>query len=354
VKKQAEIKILRGHWLCTIMAIMLCMPFASFAKWSWFDIDLVGETGYDSNPALLTAEEMDQFEAGSPDFMIIQSTDDLFLLAGTDIRNRFSCLGLKLEWSLLYRYKYYFLNPENSYHLIIPEFTYSSKRINCAVSYTMIPKYTIRPYSDDESQDRASQWCDYNLHRLGVDLRYELRKYSLGFESDLEQDIYNDYFPEYDGTSFDIGPVIRYSGDIYTKLGYKYKEYHARGYDSEGESKATSDDTDISYVEDRIELYLSARKEILGEKFLLGVSSEFSRRFYTSEKPFEVDYIHVARRDLRADIDPFIRWEPNAGLDVNFSFEFTIRDSDSPYYDLDSSKDYIRTGASVQVKYDIK
>ena len=320
------------------------------AKWGDLSSTVLIEPGYDSNPALLTVEEREMFEGGHPDFIRLESYDDSYLRAGCEINYLFRLGKIRAETGLLYRYTHYFFNREKSYHYIKTGIELRRKKWRGEFSFTLIPEYASRLYGDTDEPDEPYFWSTFSTTRFAISGRYEaISNHWVAIETEYETDRYNDHFPEYDGTGYKVGPVWRWTGPIYVKFGYAYRVYDARGYDTEAESKLDSDKSDISYVEDRLETYVSRD---FGD-FTVGFSSDLSRRYYTSEKPFTDDYIHIARRDLRADIEPFIRLEATRKLELTLSCAITIRDSDSPYYDLDPIKDYNRAIFSVRAEYEI-
>ena len=101
------------------VVLAICCPIALFARWTGLRPNIVVETGYDTNPALLTCEDIDLFEAGDPNYMDLESTDDGYLRIGGDLSYRFKLSGIKAEAGILYRYTRYFLNLKRlSLHLV--------------------------------------------------------------------------------------------------------------------------------------------------------------------------------------------------------------------------------------------
>lgn len=311
------------------------------------------ETGYDNNPALLTEEEKSAFENGSPKFMNIESWDDLYARLGgsASIEFRFK-RGRRLNIGLGGFYTHNAFNEKNNYLYLKPFCEYRTREWVFGSAYTFIPRFAVRPYNDLDEPNSPAIWATYKMHRGSVDVRKKfLDKYWLCFEGEIESDIYNDNFPEYDGLSWQAGPAIRWSGPIYVKIRYNYGEYYARGYDENGETKLDSDETDISYVEDLIDGYVSWRFDLLEKRWTLALSYAFSRKFFTSEKPFSVDYIHIGRRDLRLDLGPSIDCKLTDSFTARANFNYTSKASDSPYYDLEPTKSYDRYRISLRGEY---
>lgn len=339
-----------------LLGVLLLSIGSIRAKSSWegFRLALFIESGYNSNPALLANHEFSAFDSGDPDWMRLESKDDGFSRLGLEPGFRFKAGDLRIIGAIAYRFTKYYLNTEMDYHFINPSLTLRYNKLRCDLSYALIPEYTIALYTDDDYSASAKYWSEYSMSRGNLDIRYDLFKnHSFGIAGNIEYKEYNANFPEYDGVGYKIGPVWRWSGPIYVKINYAYRAYFARGFDNEGESLEDSDETDISYVEDRIEGYLSKEVFLFTHKYLFGLSLELSQRFYSSEKDFSVDYLHVGRRDLRADFKPFISYNFDDKTTIELEYLFTIRNADSPNYDVGYNKDFTRSIISLRLEYSI-
>ena len=326
-----------------------------FARWSGWRSNVAVEFGYNDNAAQLTDTEIELFENGDPKWLRLESTDDGFTRAGIDFEYRFRFGDIRAVTGCDYRFTKYLLDSERDYHFVRPFVDIRAGDFRCEAAIAAMPGYAAAIYGDVDLPDEPNVWAKYSMVRGELDARYEVfPKHSFGVAAKIERDKYNDYFPEYDGTSYRIGPTWRWSGPVYLKLHYVYRTYKARGYDTDGETLESSDETDISYIEDRFEGYISRDVEILGKDCLLGASWNLSHRFYTSEKPFSMDYIHIGRRDRRADIEPFFSVEIIDRIECTLSYKFTVRDADSPYFDLDPVKDYSRSIVGVKFDYSIR
>ena len=339
----------------TAIAFAIIVSITSiFGGWSGPKSGAMLECGYNSNAAQLSDENIALFDSGDPAWMRLQSTDDGFSRIGIDVGYRFRMGKMRAEAGLDYRFTKYFANAERDYHFIRPNIDLRAGRFRGEAAFAYIPKYSPTLYGDVDEPDEARFWMGYSMVRGELDLRYELfQNHSFGIAAKIEDDRYCDHFPEYDGQNYRFGPTWRWNGPVYLKLQYAYRVYNARGYDAEGETAESSDETDISYVEDRFEGYLSRNFKIW-EKGTIGATWKLSQRFYTSEKPFALDYIHVGRRDRRADIAPFIDLKLSEKIAITSSYQFTIRDADSPYYDLDPVKDYSRSMVAIKLEYSIR
>jgi len=335
-----------------IIVILLLSSGFSAAKWAGWRGNIFLETGYDSNPAILSEEQMDEFDAGDPYYSIMDAIDDGYATIGGALQYRFRTGESRWEFGGDYRWTRYLYNETASYHYLRPNAEFWRGRLRGEVHAVIVLGYASSVYNDTDLPDEIPVWATYDAYRGGGEVRFEIiEDHWLGADLEYGYSRYNDNFPEYDGANLRAGVAWRWSGPVYIKLGYAYRVYDARAFDAEGESAENSDDTDISYAEDRIESYLSRSISLVKQDFLIGASINLSQRFYTSEKDFIDDYIHLARRDLRADFSPFLRWETSDKLEFTLSFDYTIRDSDSPYYNLDDSKDYDRYKIALKSEY---
>ncbi len=333
---------------------LLAFAVVCFGAWEDPRLSAFFEGGYNSNSAQLSECDLTAFEAGDPYWIDLSSTDDAVFRAGFEGEYRLRLSGVRIIGGLGYRFNKYLNNDEMDYHFVRPSMSVLKGSFRGDFALAHIPKYTPTLYSDDDSPQMPKLWSSYSTTRGEADLRYELfGKHSLALAGQVHRDTYSDDFPEYDGWGYRFGPVWRWSGPVYIKLGYAYREFSARGWDSEGETKATSDETDISFAEDRIDAYLSRRVYILSRRGLVGASLALARRFYSSEKDFSLDYIHVGRRDLRADLSPFLSCDVTDKMTITLRYDYTFRSADSPYYDLDSVKSWTRSIISARMAYSI-
>lgn len=324
----------------------------NYAAWSGIVGDIFLETGYDSNPGILTSEQMEEFEEGDPYYLNMESYDDVYTRIGGEFDYRFRIQRARAELSLYYRYTDYLNNPDNSYHYAYPMFEIRRRGWHGEAWGEFVFGYATSIYNDTDYENTEPEWAIYDAYRGGAAIERDIiGEHSLAVDFEYGHSRYDDSFPEYDGAEYRIGAAWRWSGPLYIKLAYAYRIYDARAYDTEGENAASSDDTDISYNEDRIESYISRDVKFAGQDFFLGGIIDLSQRFYTSEKDFHDDYIHVGRRERRADIAPFVRWEMSSKLSFTIDYEFTIRDADSPYYDISALKDYTRSTVALRAEY---
>jgi len=336
------------------LAILLFTALCS-AQWTGLRGSLFLETGYDSNPGILTESQMESFKAGDPYYLNMPAYDDAYTKAGGEAVYRFRIGRARSEMALFYQFAGYLHNSECSYHYIRPSLTVQRRGWHGSVYGKFAFGFATSIYNDVDLSNAAPVWAVYDAYRGGGEIRRDIYgNHSLALDFEYGYSQYNDNFPEYDGANYRIGSAWRWSGPVYIKIAYAYHIYDARAYDIEGQDAETSIKTDISYTEDRLESYISRNLKIARHDFLAGATVDLSQRYYTSEKDFHIDYIHLARRDRRADIAPFIRWDYSSKLSFSVNYSLTIRMSDTPYYDIAPLKDYNRHTISMKADYSFR
>ncbi len=338
-----------------IIALVLLLSSFCAAQWKGLRGNVFLDTGYDSNMGILSESQKEAFEAGDPYYMNMEAYDDIFAKAGGEIGYRFLIKRVRSEASVFYQYAGYVYNPDCSYHYIKPTLSFQRRSWQSSIYGKFVFGFATSIYNDVDLTNSPPVWAVYDAYRGGVEIRRDIiDKHSAGIDFEYGYSLYNDNFPEYDGASYRVGLAWRWSGPVYTKIAYAYQMYAARAFDIDGQTAESSRKTDISYNEDRIESYFSRGVEIAGERFLLGATIDISQRFYTSEKGFHLDYLHVARRDRRADFSPFVRWDLSSKIRITANYTHTIRITDTPYYDISPLKDYNRSIFSVKADYSFR
>lgn len=339
----------------TITAIILLLTSFCTAQWSGLRGNVFLDAGYDSNPGILSQSQKEAFEAGDPYYMNMEAYDDAFAKAGGEIGYRFLIKRVRSEASVLYQYTGYVYNKDCAYHYIKPTLSFQRRAWQGSIYGKFVFGFATSIYNDVDLTDSPPVWTIYDAYRGGGEIRRNIiDRHSAGIDFEYGYSRYNDNFPEYDGTNYRVGFAWRWNGPVYSKIAYAYQTYTARAYDIEGQTAESSRKTDISYNEDRIETYFSKSLKIAGESFLLGATIDLSQRFYSSEKDFHIDYLHVARRDRRADLSPFVRWDMASKIRFTANYTYTVRITDTPYYDISPLKDYNRSIFSVKAEYSFR
>lgn len=309
-------------------------------------LELVGQwlTQYDSNISNLSEAEIIEFKNS------YQFAEDLKLTTYDDwINGGIFKIRLKrrpISSTLTLKQYLYLKNPIKNYTVFSLWFSGKINReTSLSALYSYIPSYHYRSYYDEDSS--AYVWCSYAVNRFKIEGRRKIaRRYicKLGFRYSIYY--YNSAFLEYDSTRPQVvvslergGSSASISKSFSSEFGLTYKfeltygAKFARGYDSEGETRENSNESDISYKELASSLKLA--KWIKGVKFIGSIS--YQHLTYTTEKD---DPLHQERVDRK------IGWEISVNPPPFYNFNLSVgitgerRYADSPYFEQPDMKDY--------------
>ncbi len=270
--------------------LIFAVACAEFSPSVW------GEFRYDSNICSLSDGEIDEFLSGGSGFLQ-KTVDDGIFRAGfsadlTAKRNKtkfgagFSVRGAK-----------YIKNSPKDY---ISGSGYIFARrggLKFEISFGWTPRYTTRSYYDPETD--APQWCSYSslwgatkvsvriVPYLYASVRYKRSGY-----------LYNDYFPEYDSQRDEIDISVSRYGKVDFSLGYRFTRSDARGYDTAGETKESSDEGDISYEQDLGYAGIDWDFAVFSRRARGFLDLKLAHRVYTSQKNYWVDPLHLGREEF--------------------------------------------------------
>jgi hypothetical protein len=170
---------------------------------------------------------------------------------------------------------------------------------------------------------------------------------------------YNQPFMENDNWEWRFGGYLAYRPvrPLKIRAEYYYSDVLARGADTVGETRETSDDGDGSYERDSYEItlqfYLPKKLVVTG----LSLSAQYQAYFFTSSQPPERDRYHVGRKDeyQRYEISCSTRtlWRE---MSLDGGYRFTERDSSAPWEtgegeSIDEDKDYTDNRYWIGVDY---
>jgi hypothetical protein len=98
---------------------------------------------------------------------------------------------------------------------------------------------------------------------------------------------------------------------------YQFVTSDAKGYDEPGETKENSDDGDASYEEDGFIFGLQWKMPRIKKRYhTLKFETVVYNRYYTTDKPVEIDALHAGRVDYN------LRFYVNYYLSVTKNFKF--------------------------------
>ncbi len=284
---------------------------------------------YDSNICRLSSYDIDRFKNGDKDFLLDTADDGIFKLSASLLwksgwRGNHITIGLNTSGYLYYR------NEDKNYIWSQLFLILRSGRAKLRLSSSFVPRYNSRAYIDADTD--STKWAGYWSSTNSIDIRYRVfKKNYLGVTYEFRRAWYNNYFPEYDSDRHSFGIYIQRYTPIKVKLGYKFYKSTARGYDQDGETKETSDETDISYEQDLF--YTSVCSDV--RAFSLNVETEIKldvyHRVYTSQKPYYIDPLHLGRDEWRLSVEPSAKLYISPRIWAKANIEFSLRRANSEF-----------------------
>lgn len=301
---------------------------------------------YDSNIFRYSDTDVDDFLDGArPDRFAIDHVDDVRLEPSVSLSfvreepgRRETDLRLAGDWRLAG------INGEKSFAKLSVRLKERRTRVAyLSLGYFAVPDYHVRRLWDEDSGEYRS--CDFRQHSatlelgsdgsLPVDLALRARYDYYGYDQD---------FVEYDSSAGTLGAVgtVRPVRGLRVDLGYALKVLSARGYDEIGETRSSSDDSDISYEQD--EYSLRARWEagrVGGVPAVLKLRGTLRKRYYQASGRVAEDPYHAGREDTYWAVSLRGEFELADNLDLEAFYEHRRRLADSDYVDdMWLSKDY--------------
>ncbi len=310
------------------------------------------EITYDDNAFSYSAEDIDKFVNNQePHRFPIETYDDLITTLSLSAKLRKHPIANRLTTLNIHHKQHnYTLNPEKSYQVLSFNLWQSLPgRNHLQLGYLFLPSYLIRHYPDwdmpPESGHPAYVGCRFGEHLFSLTLGGEIPGgFTLSAFYRREIDDYNDNFNEYDTEANRLGMEGGYDfGETLSLvLGYRFKQARAKGYDTEGETKETSDDSDISYDRDTFIIETGIDMERWrGVPLSLNLNYSFERTCFTSQKSLWDDPYHVGREDRGHQFGVEVGYQPNSRLRLYLGYSGQVRDVDSPYPgEIDEVKDF--------------
>ena len=212
--------------------------------------------------------------------------------------------------------------------------------------YYAIPAYHLRHLWDADASENPYRSCDFRKHAarvevgsdrsLPVDLIGRVKYDYMGYDQD---------FVEYDSDAWTTGltAVVRPARGLRVDVGYALRVLTARGYDELGETRETSDDSDISYEQDEYTLKVRWDLERTAAEIptVLTFGAKLSQRFYQTDRSADDDPYHAGREDTYLTLTGRSAHELSDALTLELFYEHRRRSSESEYVEeLGFSKDY--------------
>jgi hypothetical protein len=306
-------------------------------------------TAYDSNIYRYADEDVEDFLDGRrPERFPNDYLDDLRLEPSLDLMLVREEPGRReTELRLSADYRLATVNTEKSFGKLGGRVTESWRGLgHVLLDYYMIPSYHIR-YLWDPDVEEGSHYrsCDFrkNAVRLGVGTDWP---HIVDIAADLSYDRtgYGPDFVEYDSDAWTTGAtaIVRPLRGLRIDASYAFRRSVARGYDEVGETRETSDDSDISYEQDEYGLRTRwAVGRLHGVPVVLTAGGKLSRRFYSTDRSPEADPYHAGRDDTYMTLWVRSSWQLTESTALEGFYVLRTRAAESAFNEeIGALKDY--------------
>ena len=338
--------------------------FVVTKAWDWRLTASLTNT-YDDNIYRYSPQDIDDFIHHRADYRFRMETyDDLVSSPSLTlyVTRRFS-QNVRARLRLKYCFNIFAFNHEKNYQTISSLLRVTIlKRSYLQFGYFHLPKFLIRPYWDKDIFTTSSgnpdtyQKCDFTRNLYSVKYGRQISNFLRGavfYEGDVLY--YNAHFTEYDtkANSFGFEILTDFTSWLQTGFEYAFKKAEAEGYDEVGETKGSSDDSDISYDEDSFEgkLNLDASQHI---SVPVHFSFQYRRsiRCFATEKSPEEDPFHAGRRDDIHHLSWMAEYKILRKLSLLGQYEIHMRDVSSKEKErITEVKNYNRNRITLGIEF---
>lgn len=322
-----------------------------------------GEVGaaYDSNIFRYSDDEIDDFLDGlRQDRFPSDYIDDLRLEPSLDLKFLREEPGRReTELRLSADYRLATVNTVKSFGKLGARLTERRDGLGYAVlDYYAIPSYHVRDLWDPDV-DTGSPYrsCDFRKNAVSLGLGTDRRGIvNLAAELKYDRTGYGPDFVEYDSDAWTWGvtTIVRPVRGLRLDATYALRSSAARGYDEIGETKATSDDSDISYEQDEYSLrarWAAGRVRDIPVVFVLG--GRMARRFYQTDRTAQDDPYHAGRDDTYMTFWLRNGWEIAPDLTLEGFYVLRTRSAESEFTDeIGTLKDYTAHRAGIRLIFE--
>ncbi|MBD3336653.1 MAG: hypothetical protein GF355_14165 [Candidatus Eisenbacteria bacterium] len=325
------------------------------------DVEII----YDDNIVRYSNDYLDDFRHGRyPYKFAVETYDDLILSPTIDFEWRKAIITNR-QTRLRFRYtrwEYTTNRIKNNEAYSIRLYQPTWGRDHWDFGFYVAPLSYIRQLPDHPPFTPSShdQWVPFKYTYNSLYTKYH-RRLNSDFRIDLRLGrtirYYNRPLMENDNWEWNYGARLYWymSRKWRLTLEYRYSDVEARGADSVGESRGTSDDSDPSYERDSFELDLRYRPPkgqlwIVDEMILwMG----YMAYYFTSDKVLYRDPYHVGRLDefYRAELE-FDTEKIYGPINLYGGYRYTERTTSAPWKgDIAEDKDYVSNRFWIGVHY---
>ena len=319
-------------------------------------------TGYDDNILKYSDRDLGRFETNTELFPSeITTSDDWVNSFGVRIYRDFN-LGRQLKLRPYYSGKItlYAVNQIKNYqsHNFLARLSYGN-RAYLSLKYFYLPSFYLRQYKDrDWDEYRGAQ---FDLFRPAYSLRLRVSGVDLETELGWEIAYYNEYFTEYDAEAWfwKFSVSRRFVERLEASFEYTFTASDNIGFDQSTivppqDPLTDTEYGDATYEEDEYALSLSYLLPLETRwDWRIAFGYRRANRYYQSQLPLAQDGFHTGREDHRNTFSPSLTISPLSTLDLEFTFSYDQRRSDSPNDSVPKIKNYDERSFEIGIVYQI-
>lgn len=310
------------------------------------------EVIYDDNVLTQHDESIEIWKYGEDltGFRLARS-DDLIVAPKLDVSadRRFWEFGKTRFRTKIKRWMYTYnpIKTNTDFDFYLRQYIGSKKSIELYLHHA--PEQYIRQLGDRPPFGEESERQEFRFTRNVANLNWRQtvsRKLSYSILFELNRRYYNRPFMENDIEAWEVRGTVsyRFVKPLKLQFDYSYEDGQARGIDTVGEDRATSDDGDASYLRDLYRFGFDLKTPWAMPVFgSINASYLFMDYYYPTDKPLMDDPFHTGRRDKNTKVTVALNRKVNKKLSVYGTFRYSERVVESPWYgDITLDKDYIQ------------
>ena len=342
-----------------------------------FDGEVSLTSFYDDNILKYSQKYLDRFMNGE-DFgrFHITTYDDIVLKPSARLETVFKIFkNQKSKINANYNYSLYVVNDIKSWQYMSFGFQqYFAKKGSFRIFYSYIPEFYVRHFRDKDLVEYYKEIYGFGyIPESFVPFSFSKDNYGFWIQNtffkntrvklSFDYAIYyhNENYTEYDCKNFYYGFQIyqEINTNLDIDFGYEYVTSDAKGYDQPYETKETSDDADATNIGDNFTFGITWRlPDLKKRRQYVGGDFEFAKRYYTTDKPIQIDPEHAGRIDNMIEVGINYRIRISKAFDLAAFYKWYGRDSktaspiNSEY--VSEEKDYKQYQIGLELSYGFK
>ncbi len=350
------------YWIAVVFFFMPCSKCNSgILRVKNLSLSFQYTSSYDSNILRYSERDRSRFQDGTEYYASSISTlDDLKMDYRLTGGYRWYLPGKERgDVKLEVQYSQYYKNPLKNSTLFSA--TLKQNFLNkwqALVNYVCVPSFYLREFTDVHSRERRG--CDYALDKMVGKLYFQpVKLLELIGRCEYKKYAYNKYFTEYDGDFSGLGgeAVIRI-GDWRLSGSYNFADFENIGFSSidllpPGDYGEDSETGEGDYQEDEYALSAQYSFKLFGKRSRVRFSQTLTERFYTTDRPPDIDPIHHGRKDITLGSSLSGSINLTKLIDITMGIDFTDRDSKGSNPIISDIKDYTLWLGWLEFTYDL-